>query len=143
MKTIKILFLMSFISAALIIYQCRHLVFKNSNLQNTVNVFIPKGSSVSQTTKILTENNVIDSPLLFRITARISGLEKTLKAGEYQFEPHISLWQVLQKIANGEVFYRKITLPEGLTTGQYLYMIASNPNFSGEITNQFTLVNTQ
>ena len=133
MKVVRVSIFIFLTIAALVVYQCRRLVFDNSELSEVVNVFVPKGSGVSKVAEILSVGGVIKHPLLFKIMARLSGLDKNLKAGEYQFEPHISMWQVMQKIANGEVFYRRITLPEGLTTGQYLYIIASNPDFTGEI----------
>ena len=61
-------------------------------------------------------------------------MDKKLKAGEYVFDSPISMYQVIQKIANGEVSYRKITLPEGLTTQQMLELIEGEKMLSGEIT---------
>ena len=82
----------------------------------------------------LAEAEVIKYPLLFKLAARIQRLDKHLKAGEYVFEPKVSLMQVLEKMNRGEVFYRKITLPEGLTTVQMLELIMSEPFLSEEIT---------
>ncbi len=136
MKRLKNLFVISVILAALVAYQCRRLVIERGQLDEVVNVFVPKGAGVSQVADILSDGGVVSHPLLFKLVARFAGLDKHLKAGEYQFEPGVSMWDAMQKIANGEVFYRRITLPEGLTTGQYLYLIASNPDFSGEITEE-------
>ena len=60
-------------------------------------------------------------------------MDKHLKAGEYQFFSHISMADVLKQMAKGEVLYRKLTLPEGLTTAQMLEIIANNEFLSGEI----------
>ena len=81
----------------------------------------------------LSRAGVIDKPWLFRIMARINGLAKHLKAGEYQFMPGISLQAAMDKIARGEVFFRRITIPEGLTSGQIMYLIANYPDLEGEI----------
>ena len=48
--------------------------------------------------------------------------------------PKVSVLQAMEKIARGEVFYRRITIPEGLTSGQIMYMVANYPGLSGEIT---------
>ena len=47
--------------------------------------------------------------------------------------PGISLQAAMDKIARGEVFFRRITIPEGLTSGQIMYLIANYPDLEGEI----------
>ena len=39
----------------------------------------------------------------------------------------------MQKIAKGDVFYRKITLPEGLTNAEIAQILNENPYLSGEL----------
>lgn len=102
-------------------------------LLNVTNVVVPKGASLKTVAEELSRAGVIDKPWLFRIMARINGLAKHLKAGEYQFMPGISLQAAMDKIARGEVFFRRITIPEGLTSGQIMYLIANYPDLEGEI----------
>lgn len=128
-KLLVILMLLVILS----VYQVRRWEVEPGPLTDTVNVIIPKGASSSQVAERLKEKGVILHPSVFRVTARFSGLDKKLRAGEYQFEPRASMLNVMEKIAKGEVFYRKITFSEGLTTGQILYQLASTPEFSGEI----------
>lgn len=97
-------------------------------------VVVEKGVGSRQVANKLTEAGVISHPLLFRLAARFSGLDKHLKAGEYVFLPGISMREVLAVISRGEVFYRRLTLPEGLTTVQMLEIIATEPNLDGNIT---------
>lgn len=119
--------------AIISVYQIRKWTVESGPLSNYVNVIIPKGTSVNSVAYRLADAQVIKRPLLFHLLARFNGMDKKLRAGEYQFEPNISMLAAMQKIAKGEVFYRKITFPEGLTTGQMLYMIASYDGLSGEI----------
>lgn len=100
--------------------------------QNTV-VLINKGAGSSLVANKLQKAGVINKPWLFKIVARISGLDKKLKAGEYEFPAKISMNDVLQKMKNGEIVYRQITLAEGLTTKQMLQTIEENEFLSGEI----------
>lgn len=129
----KKLIILLIISAVLAFVQIKKWVSDSGPLLSVVNVVIPRGASTRTVAEKLTEKGVIDKPLLFRTAVRFYGLDKELKAGEYQFMPQMSLLQVMKKMASGEVFFRKITLPEGLTTGQILYLIASTPELSGEI----------
>ena len=102
-------------------------------LLNVTNVVVPKGASLKTVAEELSRAGVIDKPWLFRIMARINGLAKHLKAGEYQFMPGISLQAAMDKIARGGVFFRRITISEGLTSGQIMYLIANYPDLEGEI----------
>ena len=97
-------------------------------------VLVPRGANSTIVANSLKEAGVIEYPQLFRIIGRFNGLDKKLKAGEYVFAPHMSLVEVMQKIADGEIFYRRITLPEGLTTVQMLELIMSESYLSEEIT---------
>jgi UPF0755 protein len=107
---------------------------ENGPLGSSMNVVIPRGASVKTVAVNLENNGVIKHPLVFRVYAKLKKLDKHLKAGEYQFSPYTSMRDVLNKIASGEVYYRKFTIPEGLTSGQIMYMISAYPDFSGEIT---------
>lgn len=97
-------------------------------------VLVPRGANSTIVANRLKEAGVIEYPQLFRIIGRFNGLDKKLKAGEYVFSPRMSLVEVMQKIADGDIFYRRITLPEGLTTVQMLELIMSEPYLSEEIT---------
>lgn len=99
-----------------------------------VQLLIEKGAGSRRVAEQLAEAGVISHPLLFRLAVRVSGLDKDLKAGEYVFLPGISMREVLAIISRGEVHYRRLTLPEGLTTARMLELIRAEPNLAGEIT---------
>ena len=128
----KVILLLAIVSA-ISYYQIKEWVFEQGPLLDVVNVVIPKGASSALVAENLSEAGVISHPLIFRIYARVVGLDKQLKAGEYQFMPGVAIIDTLEKIANGEVYYHKITIPEGLSSGQIMYMISSYPGLSGEI----------
>lgn len=114
-------------------WQVKEWIAQSGPLLSVVNVVVPKGASLNMVATKLEEAQVIDKAWLFKIMARVNGLDKHLKAGEYQFEPGVSLKQAMDKISKGEVFLRKITIPEGLTSGQIMYLIATYPGLEGEI----------
>ena len=107
-------------------------------LEEATFVVIPKGSGSRQVASILEEAGVIDMPYVFMVKGRMSGLDKRLRAGEYQFPPKVSMIDAMEKIAKGEIYYHRITLPEGKTTGQFLLLIEANPNLSGDISIEAT-----
>ena len=131
MKKLIIIFLS--VLSVLAYMQIKGWIAEGGPLLNVTNVVVPIGASLKTVAVELSRAGVIDKPWLFRIMARINGLAKHLKAGEYQFMPGISLQAAMDKIARGEVFFRRITIPEGLTSGQIMYLIANYPDLEGEI----------
>lgn len=109
-------------------------VFDEGPLENPTNVVIKKGDGVKRIAYLLFKNDVIKSQQLFEFTTKFYKLEGRLKAGEYRFEPKISLYEAMKQIAEGKVYLRRITLPEGLTAKQMLDIIAADDELSGELT---------
>lgn len=131
MKKIILLFLV--LLAVPVFMQIRGWVVSDGPLLTVANVVIPRGASLKTVAAELQKNGVIDKPWLFMAWARFNGLSQYLKAGEYQFMPKVSMMAAMDKIARGEVFFRRITIPEGLTSGQIMYLVANYPDLSGEI----------
>lgn len=111
-------------------------VNRPNSLSEEVSVVLDRGVTVRRMSENLEKAGVISSSLLFRIVVRGLGVDKRLKAGEYMFPPRINMIQVANRLLNGEVYYRRITLPEGLTSVQMTELIKNDPNLSGEITTE-------
>ena len=133
MRYLKYLIAVLCVALIFVWQQLKGMIVAEGPLQEVVNVVIPKGANTTVVAKELKAAGVISHELLFRLATRLNSADKALKAGEYQFMPKVSVLQAMEKIARGEVFYRKITIPEGLTTGQIMYMIANYPGLSGEV----------
>ena len=133
MRFLKYIFPVLIVLASLVWWQVKNLIVAEGPLMEVINVVIPKGANTKIVAQELKKSGVIESELLFRLVTRLNSADKNLKAGEYQFMPKVSVLQVMEKIARGEVYYRKITIPEGLTVGQIMYMISNYPGLSGEI----------
>lgn len=78
-------------------------------------VLIPPGASAGAIGQALEANGVVASARLFWITTRIQGQAGRLQAGEYRFDRPSRLIDVATKIATGQVYRRRVTIPEGLT----------------------------
>ena len=133
MTVLKKIFILLLAIGVLFAWQLRSAVYSVYPVNETV-VFIEKGSGSYAVAQNLAQKDLIKSPLLFRIAARFFGLDKSLKAGEYVFAGNISVYDIIQKIAAGDVLQHKITLPEGLTTAQIIDIINNEPLLSGNIT---------
>ena len=81
-------------------------------------VEIPPGSGTNEIGRRLVESGVVRDLFIFRAAMWQRGRDRTLKAGEYRFTEPVSVVQVVDKIARGDVYARRITFPEGLTIGE-------------------------
>lgn len=96
-----------------------------------VAVVVNPGEGTIVIARKLHEANVIAHPLAFRAAVRLMALDTTLKAGEYQFDPGISLRSVVNKLAVGDTQNRSVTIPEGWTVRQVMGLLASTEGLTG------------
>lgn len=127
-------FVICAVLAGLGLWQIHGWIYGKGELFTDAHIIINKGNGSAVVASKLKDAKVIDKKWLFKVAARFMGLDKKLKAGEYIFEPNVSMYEVLTKLANGDVIYRKITLPEGLTSAQMLKIINDEEFLTGEVT---------
>ena len=70
---------------------------------------------------------LLKNPIIFAGYARLKGVDKKIKAGEYSFEGGPSTLNVLGRLENGECKKYKITLIEGWTIAQMADYLANGP----------------
>jgi UPF0755 protein len=95
-------------------------------------VVVPKGASVAAIAQRLFSEGVIASPLLFRIGARMEGVDSDLRAGEYLLPAGISIADVVAMLRQGRVLVRRLTVPEGLTSAQVVDLVRGIAVLEGE-----------
>jgi UPF0755 protein len=81
-------------------------------------VDIPAGATTPEIGRRLVEAGVIADESTYRISIWWSGRARSLKAGEYRFDRPLTPLDVLDKIARGEAYVRRVTFPEGLTIAE-------------------------
>ncbi|HAX91061.1 MAG TPA: endolytic transglycosylase MltG [Rhodospirillaceae bacterium] len=107
-------------------------LFARGPLTETKTIVIPRGSSVSEITTLLDQNNILIHPILFRITARFLAKDQ-LKAGEYQFTPGLNVMEVAALLRDGKVVLRQVTAAEGLTSHEIATILQNTPALTGEV----------
>jgi UPF0755 protein len=95
-------------------------------------VDLPAGTSVSGMGRRLTDVGVVPNPYVFRLAARLSGDERRLQAGEYRFTEAASVYEVVSRLARGDVYSHLLTFPEGLTIREMAELFAQSPLGSAE-----------
>ena len=78
-------------------------------------VTIEPGSGTRTIGQRLIDAGVIRDDLTFRAAVWRSGRARSLQAGEFRFDRPMTPIDVIDKIARGDVYNRRITFPEGLT----------------------------
>ena len=82
-------------------------------------VVVPRGAGSREVADLLAQRGIISAPLVFRILARVRGIDRALQAGEYIFPPNESVSAVLEKLAHGEARVAAwVTIPEGYTAAE-------------------------
>jgi peptidoglycan lytic transglycosylase G len=78
-------------------------------------VDIPTGTGTAEIRRRLVDAGVVSDEWAFRAALVWTGQSRALQAGEYRFDRPISVVDVIDKIARGDVYTHSITFPEGLT----------------------------
>ena len=86
---------------------------------------IPKGASASRISRMLDERRVIRSAFGFDLLARITGKSANLKPGAYRLSPSMKPGEIMDKIVNGEICAKWVTIPEGFTVRQIAERLAA------------------
>lgn len=81
----------------------------------------------------LYEQGVIKHPLLVMALIEWRHKKGSFKAGEYLFEPGVTLRSVIHKLITGDVVVRRITIPEGMTLAVVLERLQMTEGLTGEV----------
>jgi UPF0755 protein len=85
---------------------------------------IPPGASAEAIGRLLQEQGLLRHPLVFRALVLVRGVAGQLKAGEYSLEGPLTLEQIADLIARGEVVRREVTIPEGRNIAEIAAILA-------------------
>ena len=103
-------------------------------LTEPTSVLVARGSDLDTIAGQLSRQNVISSDLVFTAAVRLYRAENQLKAGEYLFQPGVSMEGVLDDLISGRSVLHAIGFPEGLTSYQIVQRLNADPVLTGEIT---------
>jgi UPF0755 protein len=88
-------------------------------------VTIPPGAGAADIRKRLLDAGVVRDEFTLRAALRWTGASRALKAGEYRFDREMSAVDVVEKIAGGDIYTRRMTFPEGLTIAEMARLFES------------------
>jgi len=78
-------------------------------------VVIARGTGTAAIGRVLVDAGVIRDEVAFKAALWWTGRSRELQAGEYRFDRPLAAVDVVERLARGDVYARRITFPEGLT----------------------------
>jgi UPF0755 protein len=94
---------------------------------------VPDGASLGSVAAKLEREGLIASAGAFKLRARIFGMGRTIKAGEFKLPAHASMSQILSTIASDQIMRRFVTIPEGTPSIVVYEKLMANPDLTGSI----------
>ena len=104
-------------------YVCSPMYFAATRVE----VEIPPGSGFRAVAGRIAQAGVELRPLQFEILARALGRDQDIKAGFYELAAPMTPWQLLDKLARGEVLQSELQVIEGWTLGDFRAAIGASP----------------
>lgn len=98
-------------------------------------VVIPPGSGVAVIARRLEQAGVIERRFVFEVGARLLR-GRSLRAGEYEIPAQASAHAIVDLLASGKTYVRRLTVPEGLTVPEALEIVAAAEGLTGLIAQQ-------
>src|SRR4051794_6668852 len=122
------------IGAGTAYYYGRQLLETAGPLQEDKIVNIPQRAGKRDIADALQREGVINvNPWLFIGAVFALKASSDLKPGEYSFQKHASLRDVVATIVEGKVVQHNFTIPEGLTSEQIVARLTDNDLFTGSL----------
>ncbi|EFL90599.1 aminodeoxychorismate lyase [Ahrensia sp. R2A130] len=97
---------------------------------------VPRGATFASIITGLEQQNIIPQQGPLRVFLRgvqSSGKASDLKAGEFAFNPGMSMRQVMMQLTEGRAITRSVTFPEGWTSYRIVERIIADERLTGDV----------
>lgn len=94
---------------------------------------VRSGASLASVARSLHAAGLIPHPLALTGLARLTGVDRTIKAGSYEVEPGITLPRLLAMLTQGDVTQKAITIVEGTTFTQLKLLLKENDDLAHRV----------
>ncbi len=95
-------------------------------------IYVPKGSGRDDIADSLERQGVITGATTFTTGVYLLGRGNDLKAGEYAFQPGISMYNVMNTLVEGKVIQHSLTIPEGMTSQMIIDKLNQDDLLTGD-----------
>ncbi|MCA9472207.1 MAG: endolytic transglycosylase MltG [Nitrospira sp.] len=88
------------------------------NSEHSEIVNIQRGMSLGEVASLLAERRLLANAQWFRIIGTLSRADRKIQPGEYKLHAGLTPKEILERLAEGKVYYHSVTIPEGYTISQ-------------------------
>lgn len=108
----------------------------NKKIQEDKYILVEKGDSLNKIISKISNITNIQNKLFLKLTILYkTGFESNIRYGEYFFEKNSTINEIIKKLIDNKIFYRTITIAEGLSTNSIIEILKNNEFLTGEIPN--------
>ncbi len=84
---------------------------------------IPSGANLRTVAQLLVDKGVIKDPTYFIVAGKLTGVERSIKPGEYEINTRMRPLQILDFLKKGIVYEHEVVIPEGYTVRQIAQLL--------------------
>lgn len=134
--SILALFILFNVALGGLAYYGWHLFETPGPLAKETVLVLEKGSGLRKIAKQLHVAGIIHHELAFILGVRVKEQTRLLKAGEFEFSPHMSGQAVMELLVSGKTVAHFLTIPEGLQSREIAELIKASDVLVGDLTEQ-------
>lgn len=108
----------------------RHSLTLKSSVNTSQYIYIEAGDGLKQIAAKAKKARLVQRSWHFVVASKYLGRETQLRAGEYALSPGVNLRTIIQKIVAGDIHYRKVVIPEGLSVAQVETILLATPGLN-------------
>lgn len=132
MKKLLLLFVIAILTAVFLCFKVDKVISTPQKIDSEIIFQINKGDSLQKIADMLAEKGLVGDSKYFFWYAKWRKIYPNIKAGEYMIDRNVNFADVADTLQSGKFYWRKVTIPEGLTAAQIKEILQNNEFLQGE-----------
>lgn len=133
MKKLLLLFIIIILTAVFLCFEIDRIISTPQKVNGEIVFQVRKGDSLQTISEKLAKKGLVSNARFFLWYAKFYKIYPKIKAGEYMIDRNVNFADVAEVLQSGKFYWRKVTIPEGLTTAQIKEILQNNKFLQGEI----------
>ncbi|MBR3502130.1 MAG: endolytic transglycosylase MltG [Alphaproteobacteria bacterium] len=133
MKKLLLLFVLAILTAVFLCLKVDKIISTPQKVDGEIVFQINKGDSMPKIAEELANNGLVNNAKYFLWYAKFHKIYPKIKAGEYMIDHDVNFADVAEVLQSGKFYWRKVTIPEGLTAAQIKDILLNNEFLQGDI----------
>lgn len=133
MKKLLLLFVIAILTAVFLCFKVDEIISTPQKVSGEVVFQVNKGDSLQKIADELADKGLVRDAKYFFWYAKWRKIYPNIKAGEYMIDKDVNFADVAEVLQSGKFYWRKVTIPEGLSATQIKEILQNNEFLTGEI----------